>query len=402
MPGMGAMPLDTFRAHFPIFRRRVYVNSCSQGALSTEVETALGTFIDSWHESGSPWDRWMEEFERLRAAAARAIGADADEVAIMPSASVAIASIATALAFDAERSKVVLGEFEFPTMAHVWLAERPRGAQISWARARGEELPLEAYATDVDDRTRVVPVAHVCFRNGYRADVPGLVTLCRERGAHVFLDDYQRTGNAPLDVHALGVDFFVTGALKYLLGPSGVAFLYVRRALIEQLTPLVTGWFGREQPFAFSPAPLDWSATARRFETGTPPVPNVFAARAGIELLESVGFDAIASRIDALVHRCIAGARARGFAVLTPEDPARRGPLVVVRSSNAAELVERLGARGVIASARGHGLRVSFHAYNTVEDVDAVLDALEANRTLVERAAATARGATEARRLGDT
>lgn len=376
---------DTFRARFPLLARRVYVNSCSQGALSLDVEGALAAFTRSWHEDGSPWDQWVAEVERLRAAFAATVGADEDEVAIMPSASAAIGAIATALRFDGERRGVVLGEFEFPTLAHIWLAQHRRGASIAWARAHGDALGVDAYAAQIDERTLIVPVTHVCFRNGYRLDVPRLAALCRERGAYVMLDDYQRTGTAPLDVHALGVDFMVTGALKYLLGPSGVAFLYVRRALIERLEPLVTGWFGRVDPFAFSLAPLDWSPSARRFEAGTPPVPNAYAAMAGIALLQSIGLDAVERLVSGLVGRFADGARARGFDVATPADPARRGPLVVVRSTDAGELVRRLAARGIIASARGTGLRVSFHAYNNDDDVDAALIALDAESSLVRR-----------------
>ena len=285
------MTLERFRARFPILGRRVYVNSCSQGALSLDVESALAAFTESWHTHGSPWDRWVGEVERLRAAFAAAIGADADEIAVMPNASAGITAIATALAFDTDRRTVVLGEFEFPTMGHVWLAQQRRGARIAWARAQDDALPVEAYAAHIDERTLIVPATHVCFRNGYRLDIPRLATLCRERGAYILLDDYQRTGTAPLDVHALGVDFMVTGALKYLLGPAGVAFLYVRRDLIERLEPLSTGWFGRVDPFAFSHDRLDWSPSARRFETGSPPIPNVYAAAAGIELLQTVGLD---------------------------------------------------------------------------------------------------------------
>ncbi|MBZ5560026.1 MAG: aminotransferase class V-fold PLP-dependent enzyme [Acidobacteriia bacterium] len=379
------MTPDTFRARFPLLARRVYVNSCSQGALSLDVEGALAAFTRSWHEDGSPWDQWVAEVERLRAAFAATVGADEDEVAIMPSASAAIGAIATALRFDGERRGVVLGEFEFPTLAHIWLAQHRRGASIAWARAHGDALGVDAYAAQIDERTLIVPVTHVCFRNGYRLDVPRLAALCRERGAYVMLDDYQRTGTAPLDVHALGVDFMVTGALKYLLGPSGVAFLYVRRALIERLEPLVTGWFGRVDPFAFSLAPLDWSPSARRFEAGTPPVPNAYAAMAGIALLQSIGLDAVERLVSGLVGRFADGARARGFDVATPADPARRGPLVVVRSTDAGELVRRLAARGIIASARGTGLRVSFHAYNNDDDVDAALIALDAESSLVRR-----------------
>lgn len=372
-----------FRARFPLLARKVYVNSCSQGALSLDVEAALGRFTDSWHAQGSPWDEWVGEVERLRVAFADTIGASADEIAIMPSASAAIAAIATALPFDANRRTVVLGEFEFPTMAHVWLAQQKRGARIEWVRARGETLPVEGYQARIDDRTLVVPVTHICFRNGYRVDVARVAALARERGAYVFLDDYQRTGTGPIDVHALRVDFMVTGALKYLIGPSGLAFLYVRRDLIDGLEPLVTGWFGRADPFAFSLDRLDWSTTARRFETGTPPVPNVYAARAGLELLRTVGLQAIEEQVGRLVDRFIRGARGREYEVATPDDPARRGPLVVVRSSDAAELVRRLDRRGIIASSRGTGLRVSFHAYNNEQDVDAVLDALEAESALL-------------------
>ncbi len=382
---MAGLSLDAFRARFPILGRRIYVNSCSQGALSTDVEAALGAFTGSWHTGGSPWELWMGQVERLRAQAAAAIGAEPDEVAIVPSASAAVASIATAIAFDAPRDEVVLGGFEFPTMAHAWMAQERRGAKIVRVEVEGDALPVEAYASRIGGRTRIAAITHVGFRNGYRLDVARIAALCRERGALVFLDDYQRTGTAPIDVHALDVDFMVTGALKYLLGPPGIAFLYVRRSLIEALTPLVTGWFGRADPFAFDPKRLDWSSTARRFEMGTPPIPNVYAAAAGLGLLELVGPAAVERRIAALVERFLAGSRAHGFVPVTPADPERRGPLAVVRAVDAAALTRRLEARGIIASARGPGLRVSFHAYNTDEDVDAVLQALEAESVHLER-----------------
>lgn len=370
------LSLDAFRARFPLLAQRVYVNSCSQGALSRDVEAALAAYVESWHQRGSPWDQWVGEVERLRHVMAGLLGAEADEVAVMPSASAAIAAVTTSLSFDGPRRRVVLGEFEFPTMAQAWLAQQRRGAEIAWAKACGDALPIEAYAAAIDDRTLIVPATHVCFKNGYRADLTRLSTLCRDRGAWLFVDDYQRTGTAPIDVHALGADFLVTGALKYLLGPAGVAFLYVRRALIERLEPLVTGWFGRADPFAFAADRLDWSPSARRFETGTPPVPNAYAARAGVELLQQVGLDAVSARIDRLVERFASEARARGLDVITPADPAGRGPLVVIRDPRAAELVQRLESRGIIASSRGDGLRVSFHAYNNDDDVDSVLQAL--------------------------
>lgn len=382
---MSASTLDAFRARFPIFRERIYVNSCSQGALSVDVEAALSRFTASWHDHGSPWEQWVGEVERLRTLAAGVIGADPGEVAVMPNASVAISAIATSLAFDTARRGVVLGAFEFPTHAHVWLAQQRRGASIVWAPAAGDTLPIDHYAARVNDQTLIVPAAHVCYRNGYRLDAGALVRLCRERGAYSMLDDYQHTGTGPLDVHALGIDFLVTGTLKYLLGPSGVAFLYVRRALLDRLEPLQTGWFGRVEPFAFDPTRLDWSPTARRFETGTPAVPNAYAAAAALELLVSLGQETVIGQIEMLVERMASGARVLGFDLMSPDELRRRSALVVLRSLDAATLVRRLAARGIVSSARGEGLRISFHAYNSTGDVDAVLEALKAEAPLLHR-----------------
>jgi selenocysteine lyase/cysteine desulfurase len=129
------MKLDEFRSRFPIFKRRVYVNSCSQGALSIDVDEAMRAFLDSWHESGSPWEMWVDQVERLRARFAASIGAEVDEIAVMPSASAGINAVASALSFDGRRSRVVIGDFEFPTMAQIWLAQERRGASIRRAQA---------------------------------------------------------------------------------------------------------------------------------------------------------------------------------------------------------------------------------------------------------------------------
>lgn len=375
-----------FRSRFPIFGRRIYVNSCSQGALSTDVEASMQDYIASWHEAGSPWELWVEKVEELRSAFAASIGASRDEIAVLPSASAGINGVASALDFGGQRSTVVMGEFEFPTMAQIWLAQERRGATIRWARAEGDRLEVSAYEKVVDDRTLIVPTTHVCFRNGHKTDVAAVTALAHAHGAYVFLDDYQRTGSSPIDVHTLGVDFMVTGCLKYLLASAGVAFLYVRRDLIERFEPTITGWFGRVNPFAFRIDELDWSAAANRFESGTPPVPNAYAALGALALLDQIGYEQVGGQVASLVDRYRTAVEASGFIVRTPVEPARRGPLVVVQSTDAPALVGRLAARGIVASCRGNGLRVSFHAYNNVADVEAVVEALQAESALLERA----------------
>ncbi len=380
---MSSLSLDQFRSQFPILSRRTYVASCSQGALSEDVLGAFQQFLASWQTHGAPWDSWVAKVDELKRAFARSISADPDEIAVVSSASAGINAIASALHFSRDRCRVVVSDMEFPTMPHVWLAQQQRGAQVVWVRADGDHLGVESYLREIDDRTLIVPATHVCFRNGVKLDIARLAAASHDHGAYLFVDDYQCAGTAGLDVHEMGIDFLVTGCYKYLIGPSGLAFLYIRRDLIERLHPAVTGWFGRANPFEYCPTMLDWAPSARRFETGTPPVPSVFGALAGLDLLDRVGYAAIAAQIGRLSDRFLQRAVAAGYCSLTPANPGQRGPLIVLRSLNGPELVRRLDTRGVIASARGNGLRIAFHAYNNDEDVDAVLEALEAEAELL-------------------
>ncbi len=377
-----AEAVGNIRARFPIFERKIYLNSCSQGALSTTVEAGLLDFVVSWHQSGSPWDVWMQKYEQARAVFARLIGAEPDEVAIVPSASAGIAGVASALGFD-RRPKVVLGEFEFPTMGHVWLAQRPRGAQVQFVPAENNALPPAAYDRLIDDRTLIVPLTHVSFLNGFRSDVAAITRLAHERGALLLLDGYQDCGTRPLDVKELGVDFYVSGTLKYLLGPPGVAFLYVRRELAPSLAPAVTGWIGQANPFAFDLKRFDLGPGARRFETGTPPIINLYGSIPGIELLTGLGLDQVSAQIAMLAHALVEGTRRLCIRLKTPE--ATVGPLVVLQAQNLQALLARLDARGIVASGRHDGLRISFHVYNTLGDVEQLLRVLQDNLDLLVR-----------------
>ena len=373
--------IEDLRAQFPIFKNKIFLNSCSQGALSEAVEASLLAHIRSWHERGSPWDQWVEEYENSRSTFARFIGAEPDEVAVVPSASAGINSVASALHFG-KRRKVVMGEFEFPTMGQIWLAQRPRGAEVEFLEAKNGRICPDGYARAIDDQTLIVPVTQVCFMNGFRSDVPAIVKHAHERGALVMLDGYQDCGTRPIDVKALDVDFYVTGALKYLLCPSGIAFLYVRRDLVGSLTPTITGWFAQQNPFAFDVKHFDPASTARRFEGGSPPLPNVYCVPAALQLLERAGYSAVAEHIAKLTRALIEGARDLGIRIKTPVDSV--GPLVVLQMKDAEAMVQKLAASNIVVSNRMDGLRVSFHVYNTVDDVHAVLELLKRNSALVQ------------------
>ena len=372
--------INEVRSHFRIFDRKVYLNTCSQGPLSDAVEAGFEDYLASWHEQGSPWERWIEHYEAARTAFAQFINASPDEVAIVTSVSAGINSVASALNFR-ERPKVVMGEFEFPTMGHVWLGQRARGADVQFVRAEGNRIPNARYEEAIDRQTLIVPLTHVCFKNGFRSEVDAITQIAHGSGAFVMLDDYQDCGTRPVDVKAMDLDFYLSGTLKYLLGPPGLAFLYVRKELIPTLAPSVTGWFAQTNPFTYNPQHFDLSPTARRFESGTPSIPNVYGAVPGFQLLQKIGMDDVARHIRSLTQRLLRFASEMGIVVKTPADSA--GPLVVLQSRDSTLLVQKLAESGIVASNRFDGLRISFHVYNTMGDVDAVTEILKKNIDLM-------------------
>jgi selenocysteine lyase/cysteine desulfurase len=328
------------------------------------------------------WDAWMEEVGQAKAAFATLIGARPADIAVFSSVSEATSAVASALEFSGKRSKVVVSEAEFPTVAHVWLAQQRRGACISWAPVHDGIIDPATYDTLVDDRTLLVSSCHGYFMNGFVQDVARVAARARDAGAFSFVDAYQTVGTMPIDVRALGVDFLAAGNLKFLMGIPGIAFLYVRPELTTTLEPTLTGWFGRSNPFAFDNKTLDWSPTASRFDTGTPPLINAYVARAGMEIITDVGPANIRSWLEILARRLIDGGRARGLTLHGTDDVARKTPSTafVVHDSHRIEAAMR--ARGVLPSARGPVIRLAPHFYNTIDDVDRALDLLaEVTRT---------------------
>jgi selenocysteine lyase/cysteine desulfurase len=375
------------RSRFRIFDRKIYLNTCSQGALSDAVEAGFGDYLASWHQEGSPWERWVKHYEAARVAFAEFINASPEEVAVVTSVSAGINSIASALNFR-ERPKVVMGEFEFPTMGHVWLGQRARGADVQFVKAEDNRIRVANYEEAIDHQTLIVPLTHVCFKNGFRSEVAAITGIAHDRGAFVMLDDYQDCGTRPVDVKAMDVDFYLAGTLKYLLGPPGLAFLYVRKELIPTLAPTVTGWLAQANPFAYNPQHFELSPTARRFESGTPSVPNVYGAMPGFQLLHRIGMAEIADHVKRLTQELLRSANELGIVAKTPSDSA--GPLVVLQSKDSTILVQRLSETGIIASNRHDGLRISFHVYNTTDDVQAVVGVLKKNIDLMALAPAVA------------
>jgi selenocysteine lyase/cysteine desulfurase len=346
------------------------------------VRAAYVDYLDGWDERGAPWDYWVERGEAARATFARLVNGDPDEVAVTTSLSAGVSALASAVDFR-ERPRVVISDFEFPTIGQIWHAQELRGAEVVHVPADGAEIPVERFEQAIDERTAVVSITAVCYRNGARLDVEEIARIAHERGALVVLDAYQAIGTYPLDVRALGVDVLAAGVLKYLLGSAGLGFMWCRRGLAESLLPTQTGWFADEDIFQMDIRDYSPSPTARRFQQGTPPVPAIYGGIAGMELMEEIGIAETRAHVNGLNERLMAGVDELGGVVVTPRQVGRRGALICVRSTDAPALVEALAGDGIVTSERDGNLRVSLHAYNTEDDVAAVVAALARHRQLL-------------------
>ena len=376
---------EAIRDEFPIFEHTTYLNSCSQGALSHRVRQAYEEYLEGWDENGAEWEHWVERAETARAAFARLLHAEPAEVAVTTSVSQGLNGIVSSLPFErGGRPKIVLSEYEFPTVGQIAHAQELRGAEVVHVLPDADgSISVERFGEAIDERTALVCCTTVSYRTGHRQDVAEIARIAHERGALCLADSYQAVGAVDLDVGALGVDFVTGGTVKYLLGSAGLGFVFVRRELLERLLPTQTGWFADEDIFQMDISDYSPAADARRFDAGTPPVPNIYAGVAGVSLIEEAGVAAIEQHVNVLAEHLIDGLLELGADVATPRDPARRGPLVCVRSNDVDALVRELLGERIVTSSRDDRLRVSLHLYNTSEDVDRLLGALRARRRLL-------------------
>ena len=378
-PGAVEHPeLVDYRSEFPILQRKTYLNSCSLGALSNRSMRGLAQFQEMWNEWGAHawYEIWMGEIARVREKFASVIGAQPHEVAIAPSVSSAVSSIATALDYST-RNKVVLAEMDFPTLAYQWLVKERLGVECRFVESPDRiYTPPELFEKEVDSKTALVATSRVFFTSGYIQDVGAVADIAHKNGAYILIDDYQGTGQIPIDVNTMDIDFLVTGTLKWLMGGPGLALVYIREGLIPQLQPTITGWFGHREQFKFKTREFEFRDDAARVEMGTPAVPTIYTANGGLDIVREIGVERICERTRYLTNDLIVRARERGWNVRAPQQPERRSSIVMLQFEHPEEIVEALLARGIITDSRPGLLRVSPYFYNTIEENAIVVDAI--------------------------
>jgi kynureninase len=370
--------LEGWRTEFPILQTRTYLNSCSLGALSRRGMGYLGEYQALWNTLGaSAWyELWMGRIDQLKQAVAAMWNARAAEIALSPSVSAALSSVASALDYRA-RNRVVCAELDFPTLVYQWLA-RPDVEVVRVPSDDGVGVPPERWAEYVDERTALVATSHVFYGTGYVQDLGPIARAARNAGALFLVDGYQAAGQVAVDPRAADADVYVAGPLKWLLGGPGLAFLWVREERIRELRPTIASWFGARDQFSFRVDELEFRDDAGRFSMGTPAIPTIYTALGGLEIFAEAGHERVYARVKALAEDLVARLEGEGFELRMARDPARRSAILLVKHGDASGAVRSLAERGIVVDYRGATVRVSPHFYNTPEENERFVRALKA------------------------
>jgi kynureninase len=350
--------------------------SHSLGAMPRGAAERLARFAGEWAERGiRAWaEGWWETPMRVGDQIGRIIGAPAGSTVMHQNVAVAESIVLSCFRpVDPRRNRIVYERANFPSVRYLYQAQ----PDLEVVVCEDEEEIVER----IDERTLLVPITHVLFKSGEIQDVEPIVRRAHEVGALVVLDSYQSAGIVPLDVTALDVDFAVGGSVKWLCGGPGNGWLYVRPDLAESLEPSAIGWQAHARPFAFEEE-LEYATGAARFLTGTPNVPAHYAATAGYDLVEEIGVARIRENSLRQTDLLIRLADERGFEVVSPRDPARRGGTVTIRVPDFPAVHAALEERGVLCDFRPDaGIRLGPHYYNTDEElrfaIDQIVDVLE-------------------------
>jgi len=373
------MDVTGVRAEFPILQRKIYLNSCSLGALSLRAMAYLEDFQELWHEMGaSAWyGPWWERLADLRSRVAAFLGTAPGQLALLPSTSAALSVIAESVQYG-KRNRVVCTELDFPTLAYQW-AVKPEVELVVLPSHDGVRVDPQQFADAVDNRCAFLATSHVLYTTGYIQDLGALAEIAHSAGAYFLVDGYQAPGQIPVDVGASGADFYTAGPLKWLCGGPGLSYLYVRDDLVRKLRPRITSWFAARDQFNFDLEHFEPHEDARRFELGTPALPTVHTALGGQEIIDEVGIEAIRDRNRALTDHLVEQAQASGFALTMAPDPSDRSAIIMVRHDDPPGAVAHLAERGIIVDQRPGHVRVSPHFYNTLDEIDQCVEALTAS-----------------------
>jgi len=370
-----------YRALFPHTERWAFFNHAGVSALSTRVEEATRAFNQKL--SQAPFNEVVGEavgvMSDLRSRVADLINASsADEIVLMPNTAMGLNTAAVSLPLRPGDNVLVL-DGDYPANVYPWQNLAYRGVLTKMVPARDGGVDLDLLKARIDSRTRAIALSTVQFASGFRNDLVAVGKLCKERGIFFVVDGIQSLGALPLDVREANIDMLACGSQKWLMGPMGSGFLYVRQGLLDQLQP---GAYVGAGSVVDWPNYLDYNLTplptAERFNLGSQNFAGIYGLHASLSLLQEIGIDQVSERILSLADLLIDLLRDRGFASSPSARAFHRSGIVIAEVDSPAEVEQKLYARNFVCIPRGKGIRIAPHFYNTEDEIRSLVDALVA------------------------
>lgn len=371
---MSAPPLP--RAQFPVTEKCIYLNHAGVGPLPAVAADVIGEAAAAFRdEGGLAYERYDLLMEQTRRAAARLMGVPSADVAFVKNTTEGIALAASGIDWK-PGNRVIVPNYEFPSNVYPWIALRDRGVQVDLLEPIGprRELPIELFERAlVQSPTRVLAVSWVQFGYGWRTDLAALGALCREHDALLCVDAIQGLGVLPASFEAWGVDVASADAHKWMLGPHGIGVAYVSPRAREQVRPLQAGWASVPYREDWDNLDLEFDHTARRYEGGSYNVITIAGMGASIDLLLATGIDDVWRHVDSLCQRLAMGLTELGANLRSVHEGDARSGIVsfILPGRDVDSVVAALEAANIVLRARGGAVRLSPHAYNTVDEMDA-------------------------------
>jgi selenocysteine lyase/cysteine desulfurase len=369
------------RSLFPVTENFVYFNHAAVSPLSTRVRDAMNWLIEDVTRNGSyHYFDWCDMYEKVRQSAARLVNAKAHEIAFMRNTSDALSAVANG--YNWQRGEnVIVSNVEFPTNIYPWMRLcEERNIEVIIVPERDGRIDADEVISRIDERTRMVSLSWVQFSSGFRADLTKIGKACRERDIIFLIDAIQGLGGMHLDVERDYVDAFAADAHKYLLGPEGVALLYVSDRILERIRPTVVGWMSVKNWDNHLNYDLTYQEGALRYECGTLNTAGVYGLGAAIDLFLEVGAEMIQEYLLDLSDYLAESLKAKGYSVFGSRRREETSAIVTCTHPRHTpkELYHLLKEQNIITAPRVGRLRISPHFYNTREEVDRLIAALPA------------------------
>lgn len=378
LPSISTIDMD---AEFPVLGERIYLNHAGVAPLSARAAKAMSDSAQA-AAKGQLADRdWYMRVLGVKQQCAKLVNARGKhEIAMIPNTTTGLGMLAGGIDWMAG-DRVVITDVEYPANRFPWTDLKRRGVEVVEAKQGPDNrIDVDDVIALINDRTRVVALSHVQFGSGYRIDLKPIADEVHAAGGVLCVDAIQTVGVVPVDVQALGIDFLSADGHKWMLGPEGAGFLYCEEDLCQQLRPPIAGWMGRLNHLDYGNYDERYYPDARRFEPGTWNINAIHGLGESLGLLMEVGLDTVWSRVDGLCQYLREKLKTKGYKVISPPRPNERSGIVAFDapegSTPHAKTVQQLGDQGVVIAERMGHLRISPHFYNSIEQMDAVIDAL--------------------------